>query len=85
MSQGTPQTGSRGSNGWLIGGGVLLALLLVFIFQNTADTEFKFLFWSFTQPLWLVLLVTAIVAFVVGQFALMWRRHRRRKARRDGR
>jgi uncharacterized integral membrane protein len=83
MTQGTPQT--KGNSGWLIGGGVLLALLLVFIFQNTADTEFKFLFWSFTLPLWLVLLITALVAFVIGQFALMWRRHKRRKARRDGR
>jgi len=85
MAQGTPQTGGKGNSGWLIGGGVLLALLLIFIFQNTADTEFKFLFWSFTLPLWLVLLITAVVAFLVGQFALMWRRHSRRKARREGR
>lgn len=85
MTQGTPQTGGKGNSGWLIGGGILLALLLIFIFQNTADTEFKFLFWSFTLPLWLVLLITALVAFVIGQFALMWRRHKRRKARREGR
>jgi len=85
MAQGTPQTGGKSNSGWLIGGGVLLALLLIFIFQNTADTEFKFLFWSFTLPLWLVLLITALVAFVIGQFALMWRRHKRRKARREGR
>jgi uncharacterized integral membrane protein len=74
-----------GGNGFLIGGGILLALLLIFIFQNTAETTFKFLFWSFTFPLWLGLLITAIVAFVVGQFALMWRRHKRRQARRDAR
>jgi uncharacterized integral membrane protein len=77
--------GSKGHNGGLIGGGVLLALLLIFIFQNTADTAFKFLFWSFTLPLWLVLLITALVAFVIGQLALMWRRHKRRQARRDAR
>jgi len=77
--------GSKGHNGLLIGGGVLLALLLIFIFQNTADTRFKFLFWSFTLPLWLVLLITALVAFVIGQLALMWRRHKRRQARRDAR
>ncbi len=83
MTQGAD--GGRGNNGWLVGGGILLVLLLIFIFQNTAETHFKFLFWSFTLPLWLVLLITALVAFVVGQFALMWRRHRRRKARREAR
>ena len=76
---------SKGNNGFLIGGGILLVLLLIFVFQNTADTQFKFLFWSFTLPLWLVLLITAVVAFVIGQFALMWRRHKRRQARRDSR
>ena len=83
----TQSSGSQksGGNGFLIGGGVLLALLLIFIFQNTAETTFKFLFWSFTFPLWLGLLITAIAAFVVGQFALMWRRHKRRQARRDAR
>ena len=75
----------KGHNGFLIGGGVLLALLLFFIFQNTVDTTFKFLFWSFTFPLWLGLLITAVAAFVIGQLALMWRRHKRRQARRDAR
>ena len=84
MSQGAPQK-SGGNNGFLIGGGILLVLLLIFIFSNTADTTFKYLFWDFTLPLWLGLLITAIVAFVVGQLALMWRRHERRQARRDAR
>ena len=76
---------SGGGNGFLIGGGVLLALLIIFILQNTESVTFKFLFWSFSLPLWLVLVITALVAFVIGQFALMWRRHKRRQARRDSR
>ncbi len=84
MTQGSGQQDS-GGNGLLIGGGILLALLLLFIFQNTAETTFKFLFWSFTFPLWLGLTIAAVLAFVIGQLALMWRRHKRRKARRDGR
>ena len=84
MTQGSGSEKS-GGYGFLIGGGILLVLLLLFIFQNTADTTFKYLFWDFTLPLWLGLLITAVVAFVVGQFALMWRRHQRRKARRDAR
>jgi uncharacterized integral membrane protein len=85
MTQGPDSQKSGGGNGFLIGGGILLVLLLLFIFQNTVDTTFKYLFWSFTLPLWLGLLITALVAFVVGQFALMWRRHKRRQARRDAR
>jgi uncharacterized integral membrane protein len=85
MTQGPDSQKSSGGNGLLIGGGILLVLLLLFIFQNTADTTFKYLFWSFTLPLWLGLLITALVAFVVGQLALMWRRHKRRQARRDAR
>jgi uncharacterized integral membrane protein len=84
MTQGSGQQGS-GGNGALIGGGILLAVLLLFIFQNTAETTFKFLFWSFTFPLWLGLVIAAVLAFVIGQLALMWRRHKRRKARREGR
>ena len=76
---------SGGGNGFLIGGGILLVLLLLFIFQNTAETTFKFLFWSFTFPLWLGLVISAVLAFLIGQLALMWRRHKRRQARRDSR
>ena len=85
MANGAQGSQSKGNTGFLIGGGILLVLLLIFIFQNTADTHFKFLFWSFTLPLWLVLVITALVAFLIGQLALMWRRHKRRQARRDGR
>ena len=84
MTQSSGQQKS-GGNGFLIGGGILLVLLLVFIFQNTADTTFKFLFWSFTFPLWLGLVIAAVLAFLIGQLALMWRRHKRRQARRDSR
>ena len=83
MTQGS--SNGSGGNGWLIGSGALLVLLLIFIIQNRADVTFKYLFWSFSLPLWLGLLITAVAAFVVGQFALMWRRHRRRKARREAR
>ena len=83
-SQGSSQ-GSGGGTGLLVGMGVLGAALLAFIVQNTETVSFDWLFWSFEAPLWLVLVITALVAFVLGQFALMWRRHRRRKARRQGR
>ena len=82
---GDTSQGSSGGNGWLIGGGVLTAGLLAFILQNRETVSFTWLFWTFDAPLWIVLVVTALVAFVIGQFALMWRRHKRRQARRDSR
>jgi len=86
MANNTSQGSSQGSGmGWLIGGGVLAAGLLAFILQNRESVAFTWLFWTFNAPLWLVLVITALVAFVIGQFALMWRRHKRRQARRAGR
>ena len=86
MANNTSQGSSQGSGmGWLIGGGVLAAGLLAFILQNRESVAFTWLFWTFNAPLWLVLVITAVVAFVIGQFALLWRRHRRRQARRAGR
>jgi len=83
-SQGSSQS-SGGATGLLVGMGVLGAALLAFIFQNTETVSFDWLFWSFEAPLWIVLIITALLAFVLGQFALMWRRHKRRQARRDSR
>jgi uncharacterized integral membrane protein len=73
-----------------LGGGAIaslggLAALLVFMVQNTQDVTVHFLFWSFTWPLWLLILVTALIgAFVWFGLGVM-RRHRRRKARREDR
>ena len=68
-----------------MGGGVLAAALLAFIVQNKESVSFTWLFWTFNARLWLGLVVTALVAFVIEQFALMWHRHLRRQARRYGR
>lgn len=73
-----------------LGGGAVaslsgLGVLLIFVFQNTADVRFHFLFLDFTWPLWLYTIVVALFG------ALMWfglgviRRHRRRVARRAAR
>ena len=62
-----------------------LAVLAIFVVQNTEDVKFNFLFLDFTWPLWLYTIVVALFG------ALMWfgfgvvRRHRRRKERREDR
>ena len=73
-----------------VGGGAIasltgVGLLLVFMIQNTEDVTLDFLAWSFTWPLWLFTLLTALIGAVVWIGLGVMRRHRRRKARRDDR
>jgi uncharacterized integral membrane protein len=62
-----------------------VGLLLVFMIQNTEDVKLDFLFWSFTWPLWLYTFVIALVGAVVWVGWGVFRRHRRRKERRQER
>ena len=62
-----------------------LAVLLIFIVQNRAHTKIHFLFWSFTWPLWLYTIVTALFGALVWFGLGVIRRHRRRKGRRENR
>ena len=61
------------------------ALLVIFMVQNTENITLHFLVWSFTWPLWLFTLVTALVGALVWFGLGVLRRHRRRKARREDR
>src|SRR3954451_18623623 len=65
----------------LAGGG----LLVVFMAQNTENVTLRFLFWSFSWPLWLFTLVVAVLGAVLWIGLGVLRRHRRRVARRDAR
>jgi uncharacterized integral membrane protein len=80
----TQQSGAR------LGGGAIasltgVGLLLVFIVQNTDDVSLDFLFWSFTWPLWLLTLTSAVLGALVWFGLGVMRRHRRRKERREDR
>lgn len=69
---------SGGAIGSLIG----IALLVVFMVQNTEDARLDFLVWGFTWPLWLLTLVSALVGALVWFGLGVRRRRRRRKQRR---
>ncbi len=66
----------RGVDGRLIVAAVIVIGLVIFIAQNTAETQLSFLFFDFRWPLWLVLTVFAVLAFVIG-----WLVGRRRTSR----
>ena len=61
---------------------VVAILLLLYIFQNVTRVPFNFLFWSFEWPLWLIILVSLVIGFLVGMLVNTLLVRRRRKARR---
>jgi uncharacterized integral membrane protein len=82
--------GGAGGRGLRVSGGAIaplvgLGLLLVFMIQNTERITPSFLFWSFTWPLWLLTLVSALVGALVWFGLGVMRRHRRRTERREDR
>ncbi len=78
------QTGLRLSGGAIasLSG---LALLIIFMVQNTESVTVKFLIWDFSWAVWLIILVSALVGALVWFGLGVMRRHRRRKERRDER
>jgi uncharacterized integral membrane protein len=73
-----------------LGGGAIAAisgaaLLVIFMVQNTQDVTVEFLFWDFTWPLWLVVLMSATFGALIWLGLGVIRRHRRRAERRDDR
>lgn len=90
MAQQSAGTSTTSDNGRRLSGGVIATLaggglLAVFIAQNTYAVTLKFLFWSFTVPLWLFTLTVAILGAILWIGLGILRRHRRRVARRDAR
>ena len=82
--------GGSADSGRRLGGGAIaslsgLALLGIFIVQNTDDVSLDFLFWSFTWPLWVLTIVSALLGALVWFGLGVMRRHRRRKERREDR
>jgi uncharacterized integral membrane protein len=61
---------------------VAAAAMLIFILQNTDEEEVTWLFFDASAPLWVVIVVTAVLSVALSQFVLfVWRRRRRRHER----
>src|SRR3954451_15312545 len=87
---GIPADTAGATRGARLSGGLLATLaggglLVVFMLQNRDDVTLTFLFWSFTVPLWVFTLVTAVLGSIVWIGLGILRRHRRRVARREDR
>jgi uncharacterized integral membrane protein len=90
MTNITPSGSPSTSGGRQLSGGAIASLagggfLLAFMLQNRDDVRLDFLFWSFTWPLWLLTIVSALLGALVWFGLGVMRRHRRRKERREDR
>ncbi len=84
------QQSAGSSDGNKLSGGAIatlggLAVLVIFVVQNTEDVKFKFLMVDFTWPLWLYTIIVALFGALVWFGLGVMRRHRRRKERREDR
>ena len=80
----------EGRKGLRFGGGAIASLagvgaLVIFMSQNTEDVTVQFLGWEYTWPVWLLVLVSALIGALVWFGAGVVRRHRRRVQRRASR
>jgi len=79
------QPAHRRFGGGAIASAVGLAFLATFIIQNRQDVKLDFLWWSFTWPLWIYTIVSALFGALVWFGVGVMRRRRRRKERRENR
>jgi uncharacterized integral membrane protein len=80
-----PEAERRRLGGGAIASLIGVGLLLVFMLQNTESVQLDFLAWSFTWPLWLLTMASAVLGAFVWFGVGVMRRHRRRKDRREDR
>ena len=59
------QPDSRKLSGGAIASLTGVAVLVIFIIQNTERVRFQFLFWTFTWPLWWYTIMTALFGALV--------------------
>ena len=58
--------------------GVLVALVLLFVMQNTDVVEVKFLFWTKSMSRALILLLTFLLGLVAGWLGTRFRRKKKK-------
>ena len=49
---------------------ILLVLTVVFVFENTAQTEIRLLIPVITMPLWVALLIPGVIGLLSGMYLI---------------
>ena len=83
IQKGPDESTSPQADGVRLSGGAIasltgVGLLVIFMLQNTESVRLDFLFWSFTWPLWLLIVASAVLGALVW-FGLGCWAYRRRK------
>ena len=60
-----PEAEGRRLGGGAIASLIGVGLLLIFMIQNTESVQLDFLVWSFTWPLWLLTMASAVLGALV--------------------
>ena len=73
------QRPQRKGRGRLIVVGVIAVVVLVFILQNGADTQMNFLWFDFTWPAWLVIILSLVIGVIAGLLIGAYARRSKRR------
>jgi uncharacterized integral membrane protein len=67
----------------LIVAGIVVVVILLFVLQNGERARISFLFFDGQYPLWVLLVIVAVLGFVVGWLVSAARRRRLERRARD--
>ena len=67
---------------FLIVTGVVVAAIVIFIFQNTESAQVQFLFFDGSAKVWVVIVISVLAGMLLDRLIQFWMRRRHR--RRDG-
>lgn len=77
---GQVEAGQRRSAALVLAGIIIIAVT-IFIAQNTEEIGFDFLTFTFTMPLWLMMVLMLVAGALIGQVVMYVRRRRKQADR----
>jgi len=80
-----PKPAKRNVSPAIIGAVVLAVVLLIFIVQNDSDVEVSWVVFSRRGALWIVILASAVLGYLIGQLVEYGLKRRRRNNQRNHR
>jgi uncharacterized integral membrane protein len=64
---------------FLIITGVVVAAIVIFIFQNTESAQVQFLFFDGSAKVWVVIVISVLAGMLLDRLIQFWMRRRRRR------